>query len=124
MQEINKENMIMKPKKQLIETAVKDGSIDRMNMLLSAAHLLNCEANSLIEEASDVMLTKGLLLGNLKKLHNDFVKCADRYFREFATLVTTDKSKMDMFGDLDGFDKSFREWAKVSGDWEPKKEVE
>lgn len=30
MQEINKENMIMKPKKQLIETAVKDGSIDRM----------------------------------------------------------------------------------------------
>ena len=32
--------MIMKPKKQLIETAVKDGSIDRMNMLLSAAHLL------------------------------------------------------------------------------------
>ena len=31
MQEINKENMIMKPKKQLIETAVKDGSIDRMN---------------------------------------------------------------------------------------------
>ena len=106
MQEINKENMIMKPKKQLIETAVKDGSIDRMNMLLSAAHLLNCEANSLIEEASDVMLAKGLLLGNLKKLHNDFVKCADRYFREFATLVTTDKSKMDMFGDLDGFDLS------------------
>ncbi|WP_270409262.1 hypothetical protein [Bacteroides fragilis] len=93
----------MKPKKQLIETAVKDGSIDRMNMLLSAAHLLNCEANSLIEEASDV----------------DFVKCADRYFREFATLVTTDKSKMDMFGDLDGFDKSFREWAKVPADWEP-----
>ena len=70
------------------------------------------------------MLAKGLLLGNLKKLHNDFVKCADRYFREFATLVTTDKSKMDMFGDLDGFDKSFREWAKVSADWEPKKEVE
>ncbi|MFK2809845.1 hypothetical protein ACIXWY_24920, partial [Bacteroides fragilis] len=76
-------------------------------------------ANSLIEEASDVMLAKGLLLGNLKKLHNDFVKCADRYFREFATLVTTDKSKMDMFGDLDGFDKSFREWAKVPADWEP-----
>ena len=39
MQEINKENMIMKPKKQLIETAVKDGSIDRMNMLLSLIHI-------------------------------------------------------------------------------------
>ena len=41
----------MKPRKQLIDAAIADGSIDRMNSLLSAAHLLNCEANSLVEEA-------------------------------------------------------------------------
>lgn len=110
----------MKPKKELIEAAVADGSMERMNMLLSAAHLLNCEANSLIEEASDVMAAKGLLLGDLKKLHNDFVRCADRYFKEFATLITSDKCKMDMFDDLEGFDKAFREWAKVPSDWKPK----
>ena len=51
-------------------SAVKDGSIDRMNMLLSAAHLLNCEANSLVEEASDIMQERGLLLGQLKKMHH------------------------------------------------------
>ena len=68
----------MKPKKSLVDAAVKDGSMDRLNMLLSAAHLLNCEANSLIEEVADVMRAKGLLLGDLKKLHNDFLKCADR----------------------------------------------
>lgn len=44
----------MKPRKQLIDAAVANGSIDRMNMLLSATHLLNCEANSLVEEASDL----------------------------------------------------------------------
>ena len=58
---------IMKPRKQLIDAAVANGSIDRMNMLLSAAHLLNCEANSLVEEASDLMAENGLLLGDLKK---------------------------------------------------------
>lgn len=110
----------MKPKKQLIESAIKDGSIERLNMLLSAAHLLNSEANSLVEEASDVMEAKGLLLGNLKRLHNDFVKCADRYFKEFETLVTTQKATMDYFNDLQGFDKAFREWAKVPAEWEPK----
>ena len=57
---------IMKPRKQLIDAAVANGSIDRMNMLLSAAHLLNCEANCLVEEASDLMTENGLLLGDLK----------------------------------------------------------
>lgn len=110
----------MRPKQDLINIAINDGSMDRMNMLLSAAHLLNCEANNLIEETSDVMIAKGLLLGNLKKLHNDFVKCADRYFNEFASLVTTDKCKMDMFDDLQGFDESFRKWAKVPIEWHPR----
>lgn len=110
----------MKPKKTLIDAAIANGSIDRMNMLLSASHLLNCEANILVEEASDLMAANGLLLGNLKKLHNDFIRCADRYFKEFATLVTTDTAKMDMFSDLDGFDSAFREWAKVPSDWKRK----
>ena len=55
----------MKPRKQLIDAATADGSIDRMNSLLSAAHILNCEANSLVEKAVDLMSAKGLLLGNL-----------------------------------------------------------
>ena len=45
-----------------MDAAVKDGSMDRLNMLLSAAHLLNCEANSLIEEAADVMRAKACYL--------------------------------------------------------------
>lgn len=110
----------MKPKKQLIDTAIKDGSMERANQLLSAAHLLNCEANNVIEEASDIMLKKGLLLGDLKKAHNDFVKVADRYFSLFASLITKQECKMDMFNDLDSFDESFRNWAKIPPGWMPK----
>lgn len=110
----------MKPKKDLIEAAEKDGSMDRVNQLLSASQILLCEANNLIEEASDLMDAKGLLLGSIKKLHSDFLRCADKYFDEFATLIITHDSKMDMFSDLDGFDKAFRKWAKVPNDWKPK----
>lgn len=74
----------------------------------------------LVEEAADLMSAKGLLLGNVKRLHNNFVKSADLYFLEFSSLVETEKSKMDMFRDMDDFDAKFREWAKLPSDWKPK----
>lgn len=110
---------MMRPKKQLIEAAQKDGSMTRLNQLLSASHILLCEANSLVEEASDLMLERGLMLGEIKRLHTRFVQSADAYFKEFSSMVTTDKSKMDMFGDMDSFDAYFREWAKIPKGWEP-----
>ena len=109
----------MKPKKDLIDQANADGSMDRLNQLLSASHILLCESNNLVEEASDLMQEKGLMLGILKKRHNDLVKCADAYFREFAGMITEDKTKMAMFSDMDDFDKSFRQWAKVPAGWKP-----
>lgn len=45
----------MTPKKQLIEKAKANGSIDRMNQLLSASHILSCTANQYAEEAADLM---------------------------------------------------------------------
>lgn len=110
----------MKPKKHLIARAHANGSIDRLNQLLSASHILLCEANALLEEAADLMRDNGLLLGELKQLHNRFTGAADRYFSEFASMVDTEKKKMDMFNDMDGFDEYFRRWAKIPKDWEPK----
>lgn len=104
---------MMKAKKEIIDRAAANGSMDRVNRLLSAAHLLNCEANGLIEETADILRANGLLLGELKKYHNDFVKCADRYFREFAAMVTDERRKMDMFTDMDEFSAMFRKWAKL-----------
>lgn len=105
------ESMIAK--KDLIDRANADGAMDKMNQLISAAHILNCEANSLVEEASDLMDKYGLLLGDLKMRHNSFVRSADMYFSTFASMVKNEKNKMDMFKDLDDFDKSFRKWAKI-----------
>ena len=51
----------MRPKKTLIEAAEKDGSMARLNQLLSASQILLCEANNLVEEASDLMKERGLM---------------------------------------------------------------
>lgn len=112
----------MKPRKELIEQAQANGSMDRLNLLLSASHILLCEANSLIEEASDLMSEHGLLIGMIKKRHTDLIRVSDAYFSEFATLVNTEKSKMDMFSDMDDFDNKFRAWAKVPAGWKPKED--
>lgn len=111
---------MMRPPKQLLEAAKRDGTLERLNQLLSASQILLAEANNLIEEASDVIAAHGLMMGDLKQLHNRFTKAADNYFREFSTMVVKEETKMDMFGDIDTFDDSFRQWAKVPKGWKPK----
>lgn len=110
----------MKPKDILIKNAIANGSVERLNILLSAAHILNCTANQYAEEAADLMEKNGLLLGRLKQLHNNFLKSADMYFREFAGMVFNEQTKMEMFNDMDSFDKVFREWSKIEKEWKPK----
>ena len=109
----------MKPKKHLIDRAQANGSIYRLNQLLSASHILLCEANSLLEEASDLMAANGLMLGGLKQMHNRFTQAADLYFQEFGSMVETEQQKMSMFRDMDGFDDLFRKWSKLPRDWKP-----
>ena len=109
----------MKPKKSLIEAAQNDGSMARLNQLLSASHILLCEASNLVEEASELMRERGLILGRLKQLHTRFVQSAEAYFHEFSSMVMTEESKMDMFGDLDNFGDYFRKWSKLPKEWKP-----
>lgn len=103
----------MKPKKTLLDAAIADGSMDRLNILLSASQILHCIANNFIEEASDIMLEHGLMLGMLKKRHTDLTLSADRYFKEFAGMITEQDKKMDMFRDMEELEIQIREWAKV-----------
>lgn len=110
----------MTPKQSLIDRAKQNGSIERLNQLLSASHILLCTANDLLDEAAELMADNGLLLGELKRLHNAFTRSADRYFGEFARMITSERQKMDMFADMEEFENIFREWAKLPYDWKPK----
>ena len=108
----------MKPKKEKIERAINNGSFDRVNRLLSAAHVMVCVANGYAEEAQDLLKSNELSLGELKKAFNSYQKAADVYFKEFASMVTNEK--MTMFSDMEEVDQIFRDWAKLEKDWKPK----
>lgn len=69
----------MKPKKITIDKAKANGSMKRVNILISAAHILNCTTNSYLEASADILEKNGMMIGEVKKMHNAFVKCADRY---------------------------------------------
>ena len=103
----------MTPKKSIIERAKEDGTLARVNKLLSAAHVLRCEAANIIGETADLLESRGLLMGELKKCHSDLDKVQDRYFSEFTKMVDTPQRGKDLFSDCDEFDKSFRKWAKL-----------
>jgi hypothetical protein len=109
----------MKPKQALIALAKANGSIDRMNKLFSAIQILNSQANNLAEECADLLKENGLLLGRLKQLHNNYIKAADNYFKEFASCVLDDKTKMDMFSDMDSFANVFYNWSKLERTFTP-----
>lgn len=56
----------MRPRKEVIEAVLKNGVMDRVNSLLSAAHQLMCESNNIIEETDELLIDNGLRLGELK----------------------------------------------------------
>lgn len=103
----------MLPPKKTVDQAFADGTMDRVNRLLSAAHILSWEADVLVEDAADQLVAAGLQMGLLKKLHSDFIKAADRYFREFTHLVTSKEMSRALFIDTEEFDRKFRHWAGI-----------
>lgn len=103
----------MRAPKKAIQRAEANGSMQKVNYLLSAAYLLTAEANNLIEEAADVLRRNGLLIGELKKYHGDFVKSADRFFQDFQTMIDSPDRRGAFFKDLEDFDVAFRKWSKI-----------
>ncbi len=114
----------MRAPKTLVEIAEKNGSIEQMNRLLSAAHLLACLSNSYVEEANELLELNGLCVGSIKNEHKKFIRAADNYFGEFTKVILTEKSKMDMFSDMEEFEKFFRDWAKIPAGFKPKAKEE
>ncbi|MCD8309603.1 MAG: hypothetical protein LUB83_00055 [Prevotellaceae bacterium] len=111
---MDKKTLQKKFTKELIRKAKENGSIDRLNRLLSAAHLINCVANDLIEEGSELMERCGLKFGELRHNHRMFTQRADMYFDCFAKLVNTDKQKECMFRDMEKFENWFRDYAGLT----------
>lgn len=109
----------MKPKKQIIERAHQNGTMYRVNILLSAAHLAAGISNNLFSEGADLLQDAGLHIGEIKKTYNVLQLAADRYFAEFATMITDPKTKHAFFSDLDDYTLAFRQFVGIEERFTP-----
>ena len=54
----------MTPKKKVIEKAKEDGTLAKVNQLLSAAHVLRCEAANLTGETAELLKCEAVYFCN------------------------------------------------------------
>lgn len=113
----------MRLKKKIIDAAIANGSIERVDELMSAAQILITEAHCIIDETIEILGYNKLRSGELQASANRYLKSAEEYFKLFASAVNKEENKMQMFKDIDEFDEKFREWAALEKHWSPK-EVE
>lgn len=105
-------------KKSTIERAKENGVIERMNVLLSAAYLLNSETSLIMARCETMLARNGLLLGRLKMLTNRLNGAFDQYCREFSSMILTDESKQGYIKDVTEFDDLFFMWNALPKEWQ------
>jgi len=105
-------------KKSTIERAKENGVIERMNVLLSAAYLLNSETSLIMARCETMLARNGLLLGRLKMLTNRLNGAFDQYCREFSSMILTNESKQGYIKDVTEFDDLFFMWNALPKEWQ------
>lgn len=90
-------------RKHVLSQAQRNGVLDRVHQLLSAAHILMYVANELVEEADTTLQQNHMRMGILKQHFKKMVKFADLYFECFAKTVPNDIKSKEMFRDMDQY---------------------
>lgn len=103
----------MKPRKEIIDKAYKDGAIDKAAFLFALAYVTISTGNNIMEESNDWLDKYGLNIGEVKQAHNQFVKSADKYFRICWDIFSKECSVMDYFKDLDDLERRIKEWSDL-----------
>lgn len=103
----------MKPRKEIIDKAYKDGAIDKAAFLLALAYVTISTGNNIMEESNDWLDKYGLNIGEVKQAHNQFVKSADKYFKICWDIFSKECSALDYFKDLDDLEQKIKKWSDL-----------
>lgn len=104
-----------------IDKAFANGSMERINKLLSASYLLHSVAKNLTDEASDIIRQNGMMMGRIEMLQNKSDDTFSHYAREFCSMITDKNTVLNWAEDVDKIEKIIREYAKCSEPFKVKK---
>lgn len=106
--------------REILEKAKASGMFEKASHMISAVHILLCQANNMIGEVEDMFAEHRVVLDDIVTAQRQYYKSADRYFAELGKIVDENKLGSVMFQDLDDFDNVFRVWAGLKQMGKPK----
>lgn len=113
MKEIDKVRMQLKIAKdeEILQAAIDSGMFNEASRRLSLAQILISQANNIIQEVQDIFTEHKIKSDPIMDAAKDYMKAADKYFKEFSHLVDDNDRKMAMFKDLDRFHEIIMEFG-------------
>lgn len=95
------------PNKKTIDRAIADGTLPKIDRILSAAHLLTCIADHYMQEADDLTRGCGFCLGEVKRAQTAYSQHMERYNALWTQLVKGSHMTHERTEDFDRFMPAF-----------------
>ena len=96
-----------------IKRFLESGANEKACKLVSMAYLLHSIANSLTDEANEVMGKYGLYHFEIKYHGNNLVKAFDCYNRAITKLIIDEESRWEFVRDFEAFEKICRDFMNL-----------
>ena len=89
------------PKKKFIDAAQADGTMAEVSRLLSASYLMANLMWSFFDDATELLKTHGLLLGDMSRVTGRLNFSFKEYIATFRDVFRDQSAQMDFAGDFD-----------------------
>ena len=89
------------PKKKFIDAAQADGTMAEVSRLLSASYLMANLMWSFFDDATDLLKSHGLLLGDMSRATGRLNYSFKEYIAAFRDVFRDQSAQMDFAGDFD-----------------------
>lgn len=95
-----------------IKRFVECGDADKASRFISMAYLLQSIATAYTEEANAIISSHGLLHFNVKLYSQRLEKAFDMYYRQIASMITTEEVRQAFIADYEKFEKICSDFMK------------
>ena len=89
------------PKKKFIDAATADGTMAEVSRLLSASYLMANLTWSFFDDATDMLKSHGLLLGDMSRATGRLNYSFKEYIAVYRDVFRDQSAQMDFAGDFD-----------------------
>lgn len=105
----------MKPKKACIDSLKESGEDQKLNKLFSAIFLLMNLSKTYMEDAGEILLKHGLLIGEVKRDLNAVYKYYEQFIKPIRETIDAGSkdNQVNFFDDFDKLEQIVKDFLKI-----------